>query len=126
MAIPDYDPTQLAGRPSNEKGKAARLAIEREDVRWLLDGPRGRRIVWALLVQGGMGQPMFVPGVTRESDLVFAAGQRDTAEQLLDLIRRHAADLYPELVAEQFRLDRATGTNPKDADHGTLAEHAAR
>lgn len=129
MATQDIDPLDVPERAPS-RGAEARIAIERADVRWILDGPRGRRIVWALLQHGGMGLPSFTPGLTRDLDLAYAAGRRDAAEQLLELIRRHAADLYPKLVEEQHALARTTGTpDPTDRDHddhGTLAEHAAR
>jgi hypothetical protein len=121
----DPDPFEPPAPPTT-KSRAARLAIERADIRWMLEGPRGCRILWELLVHGGMGTSVFSLGVTRDLDLAYAAGRRDTAEQLLDLIRRHASDLYPRLMAEQLELARAIGNPIDDHDHGTLAEHAAR
>lgn len=121
----DDDPLTLEA-DAPDKGGEARVAIEADDVRWLMSGPRGRRILWSLLEASGLGGSCYTPGKTSALDLAYAAGRREIGDFLVDRIRTHAADLYPALIEEQRSLRRATGQRDTQGDHGRLAEHAAR
>lgn len=74
----DHDPLDLEGqeqdeRKSQDKRVLARQ-VEAEDMAWLMDNKRGRRIVWRLLERAGVYRSSF----NQSSNLTaFNEGQRN-------------------------------------------------
>lgn len=85
--LPD-DPTDLAGLARAERvaeDKAAREARqERDDLVWLMSGPRGRRIVWRQIDRAGVltGSSFSPDAMT----MAFSEGVRNPAMRLLGLV----------------------------------------
>ena len=82
------DPTDLAGLARAERAagdKAARDANqERDDLAWLMSGPRGRRIVWRQIDRSGVltGSSFSPDAMT----MAFSEGVRNPAMRLLGLV----------------------------------------
>ena len=82
------DPTDLAGLARAERAagdKAARDANqERDDLAWLMSGPRGRRIVWRQIDRAGVltGSSFSQDAMT----MAFAEGVRNPAMRLLGMV----------------------------------------
>lgn len=58
VALTDHNPTDPSGneRALTERDLRAQIAqgMEKDDVRWLMESERGRRIVWRLLSNAGV------------------------------------------------------------------------
>lgn len=77
----------------------ARLAEQNrvEDIKWLMSGKRGRRIVWGLLEQTGVFRSSF----RLNNEMAFLEGQRNVGLILLALIHEHSPDAYVTMLKEQ-------------------------
>jgi hypothetical protein len=99
----DYDPFNLEAQDqvAIDRKDDAKLAEDQEieDFRWLMSGPRGRRIVWNLLEKTGVFRSTFVPGDPHAG--AFAEGQRNIGCFLMDQIHRHCTDQYVQMLKER-------------------------
>ena len=94
-----HDPTDAAAiaRVDRQRAVAASLAERTElaDLTWLMDGKRGRRIVWRLLDSAGVFRLSFSPDALQ---MAFAEGCRNEGLRLLKLIQLMPA--YAQMLAE--------------------------
>ena len=87
MSIYD-DPTDLTEIARAEQranaAEAREIKQERDDLAWLMSGPRGRRIVWRQIDRAGVlkGTSFSPDGLT----MAFAEGVRNPAMRLLSLV----------------------------------------
>lgn len=95
------DPTDIndleADKAAREERARLAAAQERADVKWLMNGKQGRRVVWRLLSQGGVFRTTFS---TNAMQSAFNEGARNTSLQLLNLVHAVAHELYPQMVSE--------------------------
>lgn len=112
-----YDPLDTKGqqRAKADKEQREKLAreIEQDDIKWLMDTKRGRRIVWRLLEQAGVFQMSFN---TNAMQMAFAEGNRNYGNRLLAQVNALCPDLYPMMVKEakderNHSDDGSTGRN---------------
>lgn len=94
------DPTDLPGLERAERARALEAERsakqEREDLAWLMSGPRGRRIVWRQIDRAGvLAGSSFSPDALT---MAFAEGVRNPAMRLLSLVLRLPE--FPLMVAE--------------------------
>lgn len=110
-----YDPLDLKGQTDalDDKDTKARLVreVEESDLKWLMSSKRGRRIIWRLLSQAGVFQPVFHPTAMVMS---FKEGKRNYGLQTLQAVNTYCPDLYPTMVKEN-----ANGREPDGASHPT-------
>ena len=98
----DYNPLDIDGEDSDDGVTEALEALIRsdqdEDLRWLVNDKRGRRIMWRLLSEAGVYRQSYL-GSTEE--MVFREGQRSIGLLLLDDINRLAPERYHAMVKER-------------------------
>ncbi len=98
----DYDPfdTTAQDQVAADRKDDAQLSegMEVADFKWMMAGPRGRRIVWRLLEKARVFSPTFVPGAPDVS--AFNEGQRNIGCYLMDLIHRECTDQYVQMLKE--------------------------
>lgn len=96
-----YDPTDIRSqeRAKAEAEKRNKLAKDTEasDVKWLMKGKQGRRIVWRLLEQAGVFRLSFN---TNAMQMAFNEGTRNYGNRLLALIHSTCPELYPVMLNE--------------------------
>jgi hypothetical protein len=83
-----------------EAGEQARKLVsmqEADDLKWLMDDPRGRRIVWRMLEQTGVFRSSF----TGNSETYFREGQRNIGLKLLADLHEHTPDAYIAMIQER-------------------------
>lgn len=97
----NYDPFDLTGQEAEADDKATKGKLDREteeaDIKWLMSSKRGRRIVWRLLSQSGVFQPVFHPTAMVMS---FQEGKRNYGLQMLAAVNTHCSDLYTAMMKE--------------------------
>lgn len=90
------DPLDLEAEPERAREKAQREAAasarEADDWMWLMDTPRGRRIVWSLLEKTGVYRTSFSPA--SDSQTAFNEGQRNVGLVIVTAIMQHTPDLF--------------------------------
>lgn len=98
-----FDPTDLRGQ---ERDKAELVAkkrlvqeVENEDLKWLMQSKRGRRIVWRLLEAAGVFRISFS---TNAMQMAFAEGNRNYGNKLLNSIHLLCPELYPVMLKESL------------------------
>lgn len=83
----DYSPFDTAANEATDADRKERQRLaalkEAEDWRWLMSGPRGRRIVRRLLAKTGLYQSSIRGGVELTT---FHEGERNVGLRLMDLI----------------------------------------
>lgn len=101
----DHDPFDLRGqdRQRNEHEDKARLTrqVEKEDIKWLMSGKRGRRIMWRLLERTGIFRSSF----TGNSETYFREGMRNVGLMLMAQINEACPEMYTLMVQEQREHD---------------------
>lgn len=100
----EYDPTDIhaqeraladqAQREQNARGS------EEDDIKWLMGGKRGRRILWRLLEQAGTFRLSFN---TNAMQMAFAEGNRNFGNRVLTLIHAHCPEQYATMVKENSK-----------------------
>lgn len=94
----DFNPTDLTAieehRAAAKEQSNFEAGVELEDIRWLMSGKRGRRIVWRLLGDARLYQQSY-DGNANWS--IFYEGKRSIALKLMALI--HSIDDGLELYA---------------------------
>jgi uncharacterized protein (DUF849 family) len=107
------DPTDLHAqqRAADQAARdAAREAKqERDDLAWLMSGPRGRRIVWRQIDRAGVFKgSTFTPDAM---SMAFAEGVRNPAMRLLQMV--HAMPEFALMVSESAQA-KPTTEEPHD------------
>ena len=69
------------------------------DLVWLMDEPRGRRVVWALLEHCGVFQTSFT---SNGSMVMFREGRRDVGLKLMKDIEVAAPEAFPLMWRENM------------------------
>ena len=94
------DAISLAGRQDREQATSraadARLEIERDDHRRLMETAWGRRIVWGLLADAGVFRSSF----TGDNATFFNEGARNIGLQILARVTLHCPDKYQIMMME--------------------------
>ncbi len=91
----DFDDEQL----SAEAARQAEIRQQRDidDIRFVMDSARGRRVVWKVLEQGKVFSSCFAgdPQVT-----AFNEGQRNLALALFQRVMEHCPEQYLKMAEE--------------------------
>lgn len=99
----NHDPTDLEGQAAAiaDADERARLAAraEKEDVVWLMQSKRGRRIVSRMLGQSGPYRSVFH---TNAMTMAYQEGWRAFSAQLLGKLTEYCPDLYLQMLKEQM------------------------
>lgn len=97
-----HDPTDIAGLQDAQDAAAKRtqdaLRVEKDDIVWLMNSRRGRRVVARLLGEGGPHRATFDTNALR---MAFNEGARSNALRLLDKVTRYALEQYTQMLKEQ-------------------------
>jgi hypothetical protein len=108
----DHDPFDLRGqdRQRNEQEDKARLSrqTEREDIKWLMKGPRGRRIIWRLLERAGVFRLSYTGDAASTN---FNEGMRNMGLGLMVLINSACPEQYALMMQEQKEHDKRNADN---------------
>ena len=110
-----YDPLDLSGQQRDQQDKELQARLDREteegDIKWMMSSKRGRRIVWRLLSQSGVFQPVFHPTAMM---MAFKEGNRNYGLQMLQIVNAYCSDLYSTMVKENthVRSDNRDGSRP--------------
>lgn len=91
----DDDDAQVAEQAATAARRAAR---DREDWRWLLGDPRGRRIVWSMLEEAGVFRCSFDPG--RADVSAFNEGRRNSGLRILTHVMEADPDAFVTMQRE--------------------------
>ena len=98
----DFNPTDLAAldeqRAAAKEQSKFEIGVELDDIRWLMSGKRGRRIMWRLLGDTRLYQQSF-DGNANWS--IFNEGKRSIALKLMAQI--HSIDNGPEMYAQMAK-----------------------
>lgn len=98
----DFDPLDTesneAARAADEARKVQLRKQEAADFVWLMNDPRGRRIVWRALAAAGVFQSSFDPNAMT---MAFAEGRRSEGLRTLARVHELCPDLYPIMMKEQ-------------------------
>lgn len=96
----EFDPRDIRQRQQADEAAetARRLARETQaaDIKWLMEHPQGRRLVWDLLSFTGIYRQVF----TGNSETFFNDGKRVVGLRYLDLVNRNAAEQYTTMLKE--------------------------
>lgn len=91
------DRDTAAKRASADHAKLLAQQQEEDDVRWLLGDPRGRRLVWGWLSDGGIFRSTY----TGEAlSAAFNEGQRNAAIKLHAQVMHHAPEQFIRMLVE--------------------------
>lgn len=111
----EHNPLDLEGNEAARTDKAKTEALRRktaaEDMRWLMSGPRGRRIIHGILEAAGIWRTSF----TGNSETYFREGMRNIGLMVLAQINDACADSYTTMMQEAKENDRRSRNN----DDGT-------
>lgn len=107
------DHTDDDDRRSARSARVARaVQIHIDDVRWLMNNKRGRRIVWHQLEAAMVFQQTFN---TNAMQMAFAEGKRSTGLDLLAFVMSAAPDQYMTMTTEN--ASHAIAKHDADNDH---------
>lgn len=99
----DYEPTDFQDEEAREteaRAKAAQEARwELEDLKWLMNSKRGRRVMWRLLKNAGVYRLSFDPN--NAAVTAFNEGQRNQGQRLMTLVMEHCSSDYGLMVQER-------------------------
>lgn len=102
MTRVNHDPFDLDAQAAQmaSADERARMAarIEKEDLIWLMQQKRGRRIVARMLGQSGPHRSTFN---SNAMTMAYQEGWRNFSVALLDKLTTHCMDLYLQLLKEQ-------------------------
>lgn len=95
------DPTnhrqELARQAEEETRRRIRIEQERDDYKWLLADPRGRRIMWELLSACGLYRTSFH---SSGSQTAFNEGMRNIGIMLNARVIEHAPETWIQMSTE--------------------------
>lgn len=82
------------------KERQARIAAEvlREDMRWFMDSPRGRRLMWGWLAECGISRISFAG--ENPLTMAFNEGQRNIGLVLQTMVLEHAPEQWEPMSRE--------------------------
>jgi hypothetical protein len=102
MGLVNHDPFDLDGQAGQiaDAEERARIAAraERDDLVWLMQQKRGRRIVARLIGQSGPYRSTFN---SNAMTMAFQEGLRNFSVALVDKLTTHCMDLYLQMLREQ-------------------------
>jgi hypothetical protein len=106
-----HDPFDIVGQDRSkherdERNKHQRR-VETEDIKWLMKGKQGRRIVWGLLEKTGVFRSSF----TGNSETFFREGMRNVGLMLLAQINESCPEQYTLMVQEQRDVRTGNGAS---------------
>ena len=105
----EHDPFDISGQELAAADKTAAEKLERQnevgDFTWLMNNPRGRRIVRRLLAQTGVHRSSFN---NSGSVTAFNEGQRNVGLRLMEMINSHCPDQYVLLLNEHKNGQRTS------------------
>lgn len=111
-----YDPTDIRSQERAKEEAATRNKLakdtEESDVKWLMKGRQGRRIVWRLLEQAGVFRLSFN---TNSMQMAFNEGNRSYGNRLLAIIHASCPELYPVMLKEATEREER---NERNASNG--------
>lgn len=97
-----HDPLDIRGQDASreEAQQRTRLAhhVEAEDIKWLMNSKRGRRIARRILERAGVFQLSFN---TNALTMAFAEGRRNEGLALMAVITEHCPERYTEMMKEK-------------------------
>lgn len=100
------NPTDIQERERLQIDKELKKRLEREaeeaDIKWLMAGKQGRRIVWRMLERSGVYRSTF------NSDamlMAFAEGNRNSGLMLMMQVTTLCPDEYAEMLRESKKHD---------------------
>lgn len=108
----DFNPTDLTAldeqRAASKEQSKFEASIELDDIRWLMSGKRGRRLMWRLLGDTRMYQQSF-DGNANWS--IFYEGKRSIALKLMAQIHSidGGLDLYVQMANEARVKEKPNG-----------------
>ena len=95
------DPTDIQAQDTDRKVRETRAALaiqqDKEDVKWLMQTKRGRRMLWRQMELAGVFRSSFN---TNAMQMAFNEGHRNYGNHVLATIHSVAPDLYPTMVSE--------------------------
>lgn len=86
-----------AKRAVADRAKLLAQQQEEDDVRWLLSDPRGRRLVWGWLSEGGIFRSTYTGEALSGA---FNEGQRNAAIKLHAQVMHHAPEQFIRMLVE--------------------------
>lgn len=94
----DYNPTELPeeGEDSNDKAKRA-ARLEKDDLIWLMQNKRGRRIIHRLLTSAGVYRLSFN---TNAAQMAFNEGRRNEGLALTAKLMAYCPEQYMQMMTE--------------------------
>lgn len=108
-----YDPLDIQSHEDKKLQSELQLKLdneaEEEDIKWLMQSKRGRRVIWRLLEQAGVFRLSFRPDAMQMS---FAEGQRNSGLRILALVHDLCADLYPVMIKEHVDERNSNSREP--------------
>lgn len=100
----EYDPFRPKdAREDVERKQFIAQDQQREDVRWLMADPRGRRLMWSWLSFCGL----FRSSMTGNSQTFFLEGQRNVGLMLQANLIEHAPEAWALMHTEARTVDPA-------------------
>lgn len=107
----DHDPYDLKGQQlAQEERKDKEQALQAlwdSDVRWLMGGKKGRRVVFRILEKAGAFRSVFS---TNNAQMAFNEGQRNIGLFLLGAINRLCPETYLTMLEEHGVTDDRHGS----------------
>lgn len=101
-----HDPLDLqqqeAERELQQERERLAARVEKDDLIWLMQTKRGRRIVARLMGQSGPYRSVFH---TNAATMAFQEGWRNFSVALVDKLTAHCFDLYLQMLKEQAEND---------------------
>lgn len=106
-----HDPFDIVGQDRSKHERDERdkhqQRVEVEDIKWLMKGRQGRRIVWRLLEKTGVFRSSF----TGNSETFFREGMRNVGLMLLAQINETCPEQYTLMVQEQRDVRTGNGAS---------------
>lgn len=113
-----HDPTDLRSLEREQAKRDTQRKLdgktEADDVKWLMGGKRGRRIIWRLLEQSGVFRLSFDANSMR---MAFNEGNRNFGNRTLTMIHTHCPELYATMVRENANERNESGDGTGSDDH---------
>lgn len=110
----EYSPFDIDEQEREKHDREVRSKLERDteeaDIRWLMSSKRGRRIVWRLLSQAGVFQPVFHPTAMM---MAFKEGHRNYGLQMLNAVTAFCPDLYATMQKENTHVGSDTSRSDR-------------
>jgi hypothetical protein len=100
MTDPIEDPLDLDSQDKATDARARKsrseAVSEADDIKWLMSGKRGRRVMWRLLDRAGVFRSSF----TGNSETFFREGQRNIGLAYMAQVHEFSPETYQSMVEE--------------------------